>query len=175
MSCKLEVILFLLIVLCVVSCTQADEVVIPPQGWLLLDDKNIDNSLGWRSESSRRYLHDIGDFNGDGIDDYVGFFIKEAIPNVEGLFVRISERNHKKWYFISQLTHDDGKIHMGVETIPAGDYETKMCLNFDSHEQCVSNLSIKFDSILYFGFGGSSKIYWWDTENHNFEVFVYTE
>lgn len=132
----------------------------------------------WRSGSDKFYLMDSGDYNGDGILDHVAMMERKDRLK-EGLWVRLgNSRGLGQWQILA--THPSGErgladTNMGVETLLSGEYETVMCYNFDENGQCLSEITIKNDSILYFRFASSSRIFWWNEASKSFETFWYSD
>ena len=148
----------------------------PPDGWLHPGEEYLDNLNDWRSESKHLYQNSCGDFNGDGERDYAVIYISEDGLK-EGLLVYLGGVNSGgEWQVLAttQLTPDQ-KAFMGMDKLPAGSYETIMCLNFDSDNQCIGDLKAQNDSILYFRPASSSRIFWWNDTDKSFHTFWYGE
>lgn len=130
----------------------------------------------WRDESDNLYLKDSGDYNGDGILDHVAVMVsKDKLE--EGLLVRLGNHGKlSKWHILAtNPLGKEGLAFMGVETLQPGKYQTVMCYNFDENEQCMSEITLKNDSILYFRFASSSRIFWWDGADSSFKTFWYKD
>lgn len=166
------IVSFPLYILAAIACAGGlpDE----PENWDRPVPEDALKADSWRKGSDNLYLHDFGDYNGDKILDYASIMISKD-KRKEGLLVYLSHTETSgEWRVLDiypRTFRADGDVFMAMETMPPGHYETVFCFNIDENEQCLAEIDIPNDSISYFRFASSDRLFWWNDKKNDFDIF----
>ncbi len=135
-----------------------------PDGWRYpTRDEYMNN---FREMSGQEFLTVSGDFNGDGVKDEARLCVSDDGKDM-GIIVWISKGEQFAVFILGKSEFWIDSV--GIELVKPGEYKTacgKGYFNCGPDEPEL--LKIKTDAIDYIVFERANSIFFWDTEDNNF-------